>query len=122
VLTQDRFTAKSRHFLTTLSIVAIAILLMAWVNYINMTVANIQKRFKELAARKAVGASSADYARQFIVESAFINVISFLAALTIVQLVRFPAATFFQFHIPEWTGISGSTWRTVFGVFLSGII
>ena len=122
VLTQDRFTAKSRHFLTTLSIVAIAILLMAWVNYVNMTVANIQKRFKELAARKAVGASSADYARQFIVESAFINVISFLAALTIVQLVRFPAATFFQFHIPEWTGISGSTWRTVFGVFLSGII
>ena len=99
----DKFTAKSKQFLIILSILSLGILGMAWVNYINLTLAANQKRMKELAARRAVGASAKDIVKQFLVESILINTISSLAAITIAQLVKGPAEILFQFHVPEWT-------------------
>ncbi len=118
----DKFTAKSKQFLFILSILSLGILGMAWVNYINLTLAGNQKRMKELAARKAVGASSNDFVNQFMVESILINTISFLAAITIVQLVKGPAAILLQFHVPEWAQLEAPTWGILIVVLLSGIL
>ena len=117
-----QFTAKSKQFLFILSILSLGILGMAWVNYINLTLAGNQKRMKELAARKAVGATSKDIVKQFVVESILINTISFLAAITIAQLVKGPAAILFQFHVPEWTQIEAPTWGILIVVLLSGVL
>ena len=118
----DTFTAKSKQFLIVLSILSIGILGMAWVNYINLTLAGNQKRMKELAARKAVGATTRDIVKQFVIESILINTISFLAAITIAQLVKGPVAILFQFHVPEWTQIEAPTWGILIAVLVSGVL
>ena len=122
LLTLDRFTAKSKHFLLILGVLSVVILGMAWVNFINLTLANNQKRMKELAARKAVGATSKDLIKQFMLESAVTNTISFVAALTLVQLLKYPAAILFQFHIQQLSEIDVSTWGILILVLLSGIL
>jgi len=48
----DYFVPKSRSRLITFSVVSIVILLMAWINYINLTLAKMARRMKEVATRK----------------------------------------------------------------------
>ena len=118
----DTFTAKSKQFLLVLSILSLGILAMAWVNYINLTLAGNQKRMKELAARKAVGATTKDIVKQFIIESTLINTLSFFGAITIAQLVKSTAALLFQFHVPEWSKIEAHTWGILIVVLVSGVL
>ncbi|MEO5978891.1 MAG: FtsX-like permease family protein, partial [Chryseolinea sp.] len=121
-LTHNGFTAKSRHFLLIIGTLAFVILAMAWVNYVNLGRANNQHRLRELGARKAVGASTSDFVKQFLLESVLINVISFMAALTLIQLLRNPASVFFQFHIADWSDITLSSWIIVLTALVSGIL
>jgi len=97
---------KSRYLLSVLGLVSISVLLMAWVNYINMTLSANQKRMKELAARKAVGANSFDFIRQFIIEAMLLNGVAILVAITLVQLIQTPAQVYFGFYVVPWIDIS----------------
>jgi len=102
----DRYVPKSRYLLSVLGLVSISVLLMAWVNYINMTLSANQKRMKELAARKAVGANSFDFIRQFIMEALLLNGVALLVAITLIQLIRTPAQVYFGFYVVSWSDIS----------------
>jgi len=97
---------KSKYLLSVLGLVSISVLLMAWVNYINMTLSANQKRMKELAARKAVGANSFDFIRQFIMEAMLLNGVALLVAITLIQLIRTPAQVYFGFYVVSWSDIS----------------
>jgi putative ABC transport system permease protein len=121
-LTNDRFTAKSKHFLYIIEILSFVILAMAWVNYVNLARANNQHRLRELGARKTVGASTSDFVKQFLLEAALINVISFMAALTLIQVMRNPAIAFFEFRIDNWSDIDLSSWMVALTALLSGIL
>ena len=68
------------------SLIAIFILLMAWVNYINLSTAQAIKRAKEVGIRKSIGALRKQLIIQFMMESALINL---TAALLSVGLVFF---------------------------------
>ena len=70
-----------------LSGIALFILLIACINFINLTVARSLKRSKEIGIRKVVGGSRKQLIMQFLSESFFLCVISFLMAILIVQLV-----------------------------------
>src|SRR5205085_8074954 len=48
----EPFKSKSRLTLRVLAIVSIVVLVMAWMNYVNLTVSRTRTRFKEIAARK----------------------------------------------------------------------
>ncbi len=102
----DRYVPKSRYLLSVLGLVSISVLLMAWVNYMNMTLSANQKRMKELAARKAVGANSIDFIRQFIIEAMLLNGVAILVAITLIQLIRTPAQVYFGFYVVSWGDIS----------------
>lgn len=69
------------------AIVAIFILLIACVNFVNLTTARSVERAKEVGIRKVVGAERSQLARQFIGESVILCLIAFL--LTIVLSVLF---------------------------------
>lgn len=69
------------------AIVAIFILLIACVNFVNLTTARSVERAKEVGIRKVVGAERSQLARQFIDESVILCLIAFL--LTIVLSVLF---------------------------------
>ena len=65
---------------TIFSIIAIFILLIACINFINLTTARSAERGKEVGIRKVVGASRLQLARQFIGESVILCIIACMLA------------------------------------------
>lgn len=66
---------------------AIAILVIAWINYINLTVARSMERAKEVGVRKVVGAFPKQVVGQFLFESFVMNLIAFIIALGLIELL-----------------------------------
>ena len=69
-------------------IIATLIIVIAWVNYINLTTARSMNRAKEVGIRKVSGATRPQLIRQFLTESLLMNLISLGAALMIIYLVQ----------------------------------
>lgn len=68
--------------------IALLILAIAWLNYINLLTASSLKRAKEVGIRKLVGAGRYQLIKQFLIESIVLNAISFLVALALVNLLQ----------------------------------
>lgn len=102
----DTFVPKSKSTLVLFSVVSVVILLMAWVNYINLTLARTSKRMKEVATRKMSGAQSLDFIKQFFTESTLINLVSLVLALTILQVVRVPAELTLSLRVSDLSSLS----------------
>ncbi len=71
-----------------LLIIAILIIVIAWVNYINLATAKSMERAREVGVRKVAGATQSQLIRQFLSESFIINVVGLLIAILIVTLVQ----------------------------------
>ena len=69
------------------SIIAVFMLLIACINFINLTTARSVNRFKEIGIRKVVGANRKNLIRQFLGESFFTSIISIAIGVVIVLLV-----------------------------------
>jgi putative ABC transport system permease protein len=67
-------------------IIALAILLIACINYINLATARATKRAKEVGVRKTVGADRKKLIVQFLSESAIISILSLLLSMVFIQL------------------------------------
>ena len=72
-----------------LMVIAVVILIIAWVNYINLSTVKAVFRSREVAIRKISGAFRIQLIKQFLIESFAINLIASLFALIIV-LVSMP--------------------------------
>jgi len=75
------------QYVRLFSVVAIFILLIACINFMNLTTARSVKRAKEIGVRKVVGAVRAALIRQFMSEALLIVMLSIAVALVIVMLV-----------------------------------
>lgn len=69
-------------------IIATLIIVIAWVNYINLTTARSMNRAKEVGIRKVSGATRPQLIRQFLTESLLMNFISLAIALLLIFLVQ----------------------------------
>ena len=69
-----------------LLVIAVFLILMAWVNYINLSTARSLNRAKEVGLRKVVGASRTNLTVQFFIETALINLISLSVAIGLIYL------------------------------------
>jgi putative ABC transport system permease protein len=70
-----------------LSGIALFILLIACINFINLTVARSVKRAKEIGIRKVVGGDRKQLIIQFLGESFLLCIIAFVLAIALVQLI-----------------------------------
>jgi len=70
-----------------LSGIAIFILLIASINFVNLTIARSVRRAKEIGIRKVVGGERKQLIAQFLGESFLLCLFAFLLAIAIVQLV-----------------------------------
>ena len=70
-----------------LSGIALFVLLIACINFINLTVAHSVKRAKEIGIRKVVGGDRKQLIMQFLGESFLLCIISFALAIGLVQLI-----------------------------------
>jgi len=71
-----------------LLIIALLIIILAWINYINLSTAKSMERAKEVGVRKVAGASKQQLIKQFLTESFIINLIALSIAVLIVTLVQ----------------------------------
>ncbi len=69
-----------------LFIIACLILLIACINFMNLSTAQSEKRAKEVGLRKTIGANRFSLIKQFLTESILISFIAGIIALIIVQL------------------------------------
>jgi putative ABC transport system permease protein len=81
-------TYGSMKLVFMLLMVSLLILLIAWVNYINLSTVQALKRAKETGVRKVLGASRSQIARQFLSETLLVTVFSLIIALVFVQLFQ----------------------------------
>jgi putative ABC transport system permease protein len=73
-----------------LILIAVFILLMAWMNYVNLTTSRALQRAKEVGVRKVVGASRKQLIGQYLTESLVLNLLSFVLAITLIQAFQVP--------------------------------
>jgi len=69
------------------SIIGILVLLIACINFMNLSTARSEKRAREVGVRKAIGSQRSDLIFQFLTESVLITFIAFLLSIVLVQLV-----------------------------------
>ena len=68
-----------------LTLIAIFILIIAWVNYINLSTSKAMERAKEVGIRKVSGANKPELIRQFLLESFLINIFALILAFVFVE-------------------------------------
>ena len=71
-----------------LLIIAVLILIIAWVNYVNLATAKSIDRAKEVGVRKITGAKKSQLVWRFMTESLIINIFSLLIALVIIVIFQ----------------------------------
>lgn len=108
-----------------LSIIGVLILIVAWINYVNLSTAKSMERAKEVGLRKVAGASKPQLVTQFIAESFIINLLAVAIAIIIV-LSCFPFFTgFVGKNISQEFLSSGllnqpEFWLIVIALFITG--
>ena len=80
-------TGGAMDFVKLFSIIAIFILVIACINFMNLATARSERRAKEVGIRKSIGSSRTELILQFLGESVFISLVSYLVALLIAVLV-----------------------------------
>ena len=80
---QENGNKKTVSFLI---LIAAMILLIAWINYINLSTSRSMERASEVGIRKVVGAHKKHLISQFLVESALMNLFAILLAVQMVVL------------------------------------
>ena len=79
-------SASLRSNMYIFSIIAVFILLIGCVNFINLTTARASKRAREVGVRKVLGANRKTLISQFLTEATLITMIAFVMALLIVAI------------------------------------
>ena len=113
-----------RRTVEFLTLIAFFILIIAWINYLNLTTARAVERAKEVGIRKVVGSQRQQLIAQFLSESLVINLLAALLALTLSQLLRPTFQTLTQGHFAHaFTVEMGTMLFALFavGTLLSGL-
>jgi len=71
-----------------LLIIALFIIVIAWVNYINLSTARSSERAKEVGVRKVIGAEKGQLIRQFLMESFLINLFALFLGIAFMFLLQ----------------------------------
>jgi len=84
------------------SIIGLLVLLIACINFMNLSTARSEKRAREVGVRKAVGSQRRDLILQFLTESVLTTFLSFVIAILFVQLAlpAFNTLTDSDIHVP----------------------
>ena len=105
-----------------LSIIALFILIIAWVNYINLATARSFTRANEVGVRKVVGAYRRQLVSQFLTESFILNITALCLALGVVRIAWPSFAALTGWDIPGDFIFQGQFWVRVTVLFLAGVI
>ncbi len=72
----------------TMLVIAGFILLIAWINYVNLTTSRVLQRAKEVGVRKSIGANRSHVIYQFVVETLLVNTLALVASIGLVWFLQ----------------------------------
>lgn len=78
---------NDRRYIYIFSFIAVIIIIIACINFMNLATARSANRAKEIGMRKVFGSGRAQLIRQFLAESVFLSFIALFLALVFVQLI-----------------------------------
>ena len=112
--------------LINLILIAIITLFIAWINYVNLSVAHAQSRSDQIRIRKLIGATNIQIWNQSLVESTILNVVALISSFLLFLLFRNSIATVFNIpldkaNIPVGAIILIALITVAGGVLFSGI-
>ncbi|MFY0600194.1 MAG: ABC transporter permease [Cyclobacteriaceae bacterium] len=121
-LTDEAEVNGSQDVVTYLSIIAWFILVIAWINYINLSTAKAVNRAKEVGLRKVLGSPKDQLVWQFLVESFLVKGLAIVLGLLLLILVK-PL-------LGDMLGVSGSIsiwtqqwfWISIVALLIAGTI
>ncbi len=116
----------AQNMLTTLSLIAVFILLLAIINFINISIGTSVHRLKEIGLRKVFGGAKMQIIAQYMTEAWVLTAIAVFISLWLYEalvpvfnrLLNTELDSFLQFGVGKWLFIIGLT--VVVG-FISGI-
>lgn len=91
------------EYVQLFSIIAVFILLIACINFMNLSTARASRRAKEVGIKKAVGAPKSTIITQYMTESLIMSLFSFVASVVVVYL-----------FLPQFNEITGKEIATAF--------
>ncbi len=103
-----------------LFLIALFIICIAWINYINLATARSVERAREVGVRKLLGAVRSTLIKQFLVESFVLNFISLLLSLLIFFLLLHPFDLFTGRNNYTGVALTENYWLIFFALFFSG--
>ncbi len=80
-------TGGMNDYVQLFTIIAISIIVIACINFMNLATARSERRAREVGVRKSVGSKRRELILQFIGESTFIAFLAFIAAVLMAQLL-----------------------------------
>ena len=126
-------------YVTILGVISIFILLMACLNYINLSTAQASKRLKEIGLRKVLGSSRGNIIRQFLGESLLTAILAMVLSLSSfflllpvmnqfwnrslsINIFQDPVATFLLFCVPLVVGYTAGIFPALYFSALSPVM
>lgn len=118
-ITQSYLSFGRMKYIYIFTIVALFILFIAGINYVNLSTANFTKRAKEMMVRKTAGANRSQLISQLLGESIILSLIALFLALLLVELILPEFNQFFNrsLHI----AYSGSVGTIVYFILIASL-
>lgn len=108
-----------------LSLLAVLILVIGWINYVNLSTAKSMERGKEVGMRKVSGASRMELIGQFLLDAAVINLLALMLTIIIVILAgpwfdQFIGKNISRYFLDSGIWKQTGFWLSLLGTFLAG--
>ena len=110
------------EYVRMFTLIGALVLLIACINFINLTTARSEKRAREVGVRKAIGSRRKDLILQFLAESFLLTAIAFIFSIVFVQLALpfFNSLTGGKLVVPYSSGLF---WLIMLGcVFVTALL
>jgi ABC-type antimicrobial peptide transport system permease subunit len=120
-LQTSRFEHSNKKIVLIFAVLGIVLLLIACINYVNLSTARASLRAKEVSIKKITGAGRGQLFLQFIFESAMVSLISLLITIAIVRLLL-PSFNQFTGKNFELSFASKWLWLITTGTLLASIV
>ncbi len=120
-LQSSQLAHGNRKMVNIFMVLGILLLVIACMNYVNLTTARATIRLKEVSVRKIVGADRKHLFLQFVLESALVSILSLGFTLLIIKLTLplFNQVTEREFTLPL---LSAPLWTILGSTFLASVL
>jgi len=115
-------TKGSPGTIAMLRVIAYVILIISWINYINLFISRAMERAGEIGVRKMAGATFGDILLQFMTEACLINFSSFLLFFAVMAALIPLAGLFSLSHLFEGFWEDPLTWKMSIAAFFTGTL